>query len=67
MNRLLNLPLWARKDAYDFFPQFEAPLFGECIDIDSSHAYKVSKENGVSFFLKNLHKSLAAANQQFYS
>ena len=62
MKKLLDLEQWARKDQFHFFQQFEEPFFGVCIQIDCSHAYKVSKEKGFSFFLYYLHKSLAAAN-----
>ena len=62
MKKNLDLQQWARKDQFHFFQQFEEPFFGVCIEIDCSHAYTVSKEKGVSFFLYYLHKSLAAAN-----
>ncbi len=62
MKKLLDLQQWARKDQFHFFQQFEEPFFGVCIQIDCSHAYKLSKEKGFSFFLYYLHKSLAAAN-----
>ena len=50
MKKLLDLQQWARKDPFRFFQQFEEPFFGVCIQIDCSHAYKVSKEKGISFF-----------------
>lgn len=62
MKKLLDLQQWERKDQFHFFQQFEEPFFGVCIQIDCSHAYKLSKEKGISFFLYYLHKSLAAAN-----
>jgi chloramphenicol O-acetyltransferase type A len=54
---------WHRKDHFHFFTRFEEPFFGVCVDVDCTAAYQAAKQNGHSFFLYYLHKSLAAANQ----
>jgi chloramphenicol O-acetyltransferase type A len=53
---------WARKAHFEFFSKFEDPVYGVCVDIDCTTAYKFAKEKCVSFYLYTLYKSLAAAN-----
>ncbi|PSL48309.1 chloramphenicol O-acetyltransferase type A [Chitinophaga niastensis] len=62
MKQKLALESWARKDQFDFFRQFEEPFFGVCVQIDCTKAYAAAKEQGASFFLYYLHKSLVAIN-----
>lgn len=62
MKHLLDLDNWPRKDHFHFFKQFEEPFFGITVTIDCTKAYAKAKEEGISFFLYYLHKSLAAAN-----
>lgn len=62
MKHLLDLDNWPRKDHFNFFKQFEEPFFGVTVTIDCTKAYNKAKEEGISFFLYYLHKSLAAAN-----
>lgn len=63
MKKELAIDSWERKDHFNFFKGFEEPFFGVTVDLDCTHAYAYSKENGVSFFLYYLHKSLKAANK----
>lgn len=63
MKRLLDLAAWERKEHFNFFKQFEEPFFGVCVNVDCTHAYTKAKEEGVSFFLYYLYKSLEAANK----
>lgn len=63
MKKELDIDRWERKDHYNFFKNFEEPFFGVTVDIDCTSAYKHCKENGFSFFLYYLHKSLLAANE----
>lgn len=62
MKQLLNINDWPRKEHFKFFGRFEEPFFGVCVDIDCTHAYRIAKTNGFSFFLYYLHASLTAAN-----
>jgi len=63
MKKELNIDSWARRDHFNFFIQFDEPFFGVTVDIDCTRAYDTAKQNGVSFFLYYLHKSLIAANK----
>ncbi len=64
MNKhLLNLEQWNRKEHFEFYRKFSEPFFGLCVDLDCTAAYDKSKENGDSFFLYYLHKSIVAANE----
>ena len=63
MKKELNIDSWARKDHFNFFTQFEEPFFGVTVEIDCTKAYDTAKQNGTSFFLYYLHKSLVAANK----
>jgi chloramphenicol O-acetyltransferase type A len=62
MKHALALDTWERKDQFDFFRRFEEPFFGVCVQIDYTKAYAVAKEQGSSFFLYYLHRSLVAIN-----
>ncbi|MEP2058804.1 MAG: chloramphenicol acetyltransferase [Maribacter litoralis] len=62
MRKELNIDEWSRKEHFEFFSKFSEPFFGITAKIDCSLAYKKSKENGYSFFMYYLHKSLKAAN-----
>jgi chloramphenicol O-acetyltransferase type A len=62
MKKILNIDTWARKAHYEFFKQFDEPFFGVCVSIDCTKAYYKAKEEGSSFFLCYLHKSLTAVN-----
>ncbi|HEU4495622.1 MAG TPA: chloramphenicol acetyltransferase [Flavobacterium sp.] len=62
MKTKLDLSIWPRKEHFEFFSKFEEPFFGIAARIDCTKAYETSKENGVSFFLYYLHKTLCAAN-----
>ncbi|WP_293304963.1 chloramphenicol acetyltransferase [Pedobacter sp. UBA5917] len=63
MKEKIDISTWIRKDHFEFFSTFEEPFFGVTVDVDCTATYHEAKENGVSFFLLYLHKSLAAANQ----
>ena len=62
MRHILDMATWPRKDHFDFFGKFEEPYFGICVAIDCTKAYEAAKEQGQSFFLYYLYKSLVAAN-----
>jgi len=63
MNRKIDIDNWERRDHFHFFRQFEYPFFGICTEVDCTETYHQVKEEGASFFLSYLHKSLVAANQ----
>ncbi len=59
----LDIDTWARKEHFHFFKQFEEPYFGVTVNLDCTIAYATCKDQGISFFLYYLHKSLQAANE----
>ena len=62
MKTFLDLEKWHRKDHFDFFKTFDEPFFGATATIDCSFAFEAAKNNGVSFFVYYLHKTLAVVN-----
>jgi len=58
----LDLATWPRKEHFEFFSRFEEPFFGIVAAIDCTKAYAAAKQQGVSFYLYYLHKTLAAVN-----
>ncbi|MES2485018.1 MAG: chloramphenicol acetyltransferase [Bacteroidota bacterium] len=58
----LDLATWPRKEHFEFFSKFEEPFFGVVATVDCTKAYAAAKQQGVSFFLYYLHKTLAAVN-----
>ena len=63
MKHKLDIENWGRKDHFRFFSGFEEPFFGVTVRVACTAAHRWAKENGESFFLTYLHRSLAAANQ----
>jgi chloramphenicol O-acetyltransferase type A len=61
MKHKLNIQTWNRKDHFEFFSKFDEPFYGVCVNVDCTIAYRVAKENGISFFLYSLYCSLGAA------
>jgi chloramphenicol O-acetyltransferase type A len=62
MRQKFDTSTWARKAHFEFFQKFEDPVYGVCVTIDCTAAYKFAKEKGVSFYLYTLYNALAAAN-----
>ncbi|MCO5935411.1 chloramphenicol acetyltransferase [Mucilaginibacter sp. RB4R14] len=62
MKTKIDLDTWYRKAHFEFFNSFEEPLFGATVNVDVTIAYKMAKEQGVSFFLYYLHAILEAGN-----
>lgn len=62
MNRELDINSWERKEHFYFFKSFDEPFFGVTVELDCTNAYQYCKDNGLSFFLYYLHKSVKAAN-----
>ncbi len=63
MYTIIDVEKWKRKEIYEFFSNFEEPYFGITSDVDVTKSYHYTKENGISFFLWYLHKSMCAINQ----
>jgi chloramphenicol O-acetyltransferase type A len=63
MKTRIDPETWPRKDHFAFFRQFDEPFFGFTVEVDCTEAYRYCKENGHSFFLYYLHKSLTAVHQ----
>jgi chloramphenicol O-acetyltransferase type A len=62
MKKLLDLDNWNRKEHFLFFKQMQEPFFGATVEIDCTKAYEKSKNQGTSFFIYYLHKTLTAVN-----
>ena len=62
MSIKLDLATWPRKEHFEFFSKFEEPFFGIVAHVDCTKGYATAKQQGVSFFLYYLHKTLAAVN-----
>lgn len=63
MKRTIDIETWNRKEHFEFFGNFEEPIYGITADVECTGAYKQAKETGGSFFLLYLHCSLAAVNR----
>ncbi|MCW3789497.1 chloramphenicol acetyltransferase [Plebeiibacterium sediminum] len=58
----INIESWNRKEHYEFFSTFKSPHFGFTANVNCTKAYKLAKENHISFFAYYFHKSIIAAN-----
>lgn len=63
MKKLINIDTWKRKEQYNFFSQFDQPMFGFTVSVDVTVGYAQAKMRGSSFFLYYLFRALKAANQ----
>ena len=63
MKRILDINTWDRKEHFNFFKNFEEPFFGVTVELECTIAYQRCKQQGFSFFLYYLHKSLHAVNE----
>ncbi len=62
MRTPIDLNDWNRKEHFEFFGSFDEPFFGITTTLDFTLGYQKIKDNGYSYFLYYLHKSLLAAN-----
>ncbi|MFK7001175.1 chloramphenicol acetyltransferase [Flavobacterium oreochromis] len=62
MKTKINIENWNRKEHFDFFSQMEEPFHGITVTIDCTLAYQKAKEQGISFFIYYLHKTLKTVN-----
>lgn len=54
---------WERKEHFQFFSNYDEPFFGITTDLECTHAFTKSKEDGFSFYLSYLYFSLKAINE----
>jgi len=58
-----GIETWPRKNAFNFYKDFDDPYFNTTINIDVTNALNASKAKSESFFLKCIYLSLKAANE----
>ncbi|NDV94321.1 chloramphenicol acetyltransferase [Dysgonomonas sp. 521] len=63
MKRIIDQSTWNRKEHFDFFKDFDDPLFGVTVNVDFTTTYNSAKESGNSFFLTSLHRIMQAVNR----
>ena len=63
MKQIIDIDSWKRKEHYAFFKDFMEPFFQITANVDCTQAYKYAKDNGLSFFLYYMYKSLVAVNE----
>jgi chloramphenicol O-acetyltransferase type A len=63
MKRYLDIKTWNRKEHFEFFREFDEPVYGIVSEVDCTVAHEKAKRNNTSFYLSYLHKSLIAVNQ----
>ena len=61
--RILDKYNWNRRAHFEFFNTFVDPYFGVTFKVDVTEAYKFSRNNNVSFFVKYLHATMRAVNE----
>ncbi|MDH6310251.1 chloramphenicol O-acetyltransferase type A [Dysgonomonas sp. PFB1-18] len=62
MNKIIDINTWIRKEHYEFFKDFDDPMFGLTFNVDFTAVYNEAKRTNSSFFLFSLHKIMQAAN-----
>jgi len=60
--RKIDIDTWERKEHFNFFMNFDDPVFGITANVDVSILKKYCKREGLSFFLASLFCSTAAVN-----
>jgi chloramphenicol O-acetyltransferase type A len=60
MKQKLDIENWHRKAHFNFFKQFDEPMYGVCVTIDCNAAYRFAKQNKISFYLYTLFEALNA-------
>jgi len=62
MKKNIDINKWNRKEHFEFFKDFDDPLFGVTVNVDFTKIYNLAKETNNSFFIYSLHKIMQAAN-----
>lgn len=63
MKREIDISTWKRREHFEFFKNFDEPLFGLVVRVECSQAYLKAKEQGYRFSLYYLYLSMKAANE----
>ena len=63
MKHEIDLTTWKRREHFEFFKDFDDPLFGITVKVECSKAYRKSKETGNPFSLYYLYLSLKTVNE----
>ncbi|MDD3080428.1 MAG: chloramphenicol acetyltransferase [Paludibacter sp.] len=63
MKHEINISSWKRREHFEFFNDFDEPLFGITVKVECSQAYKIAKEKHYPFSLYYLCLSLKAVNE----
>jgi chloramphenicol O-acetyltransferase type A len=58
----LDIDNWPRKEAFNFFRDFQDPFFNLTASVDVTRLYAFVKDNGLSFSLAALYYALETAN-----
>lgn len=62
MRTKIDIDNWERGSTFRHFIGYSDPYFGISCNVDCTKAYRLARENGISFFLYYFYQSLAAAN-----
>jgi len=63
MRREIDTTNWKRREHFEFFNQFDEPLFGITVKVECTSAYTTAKEKGYPFSLYYLYLSLKVVNE----
>jgi len=61
--KTLDLNKWNRRQQFNHFKDFFDPYFTLTVALDVTRAYKIAKNNNISFFAKYLHDCMKAINK----
>ena len=59
MKQVIDLDNWNRKEHFAFFSAFDDPFFGVTTLVNFTDVYRQSKEQNVSFSIRNLNASVS--------
>ena len=59
----IDVSTWERAALYELFSTYDEPYHGVCVRVDCTEAFRFAKANGLSVFLTQVHRALAAANR----
>jgi len=63
MKSEIDISKWKRREHFEFFNQFDEPLFGITVKVECASAYQTAKEKGYPFSLYYLYLSLKVVNE----
>ena len=62
MPRPVDLETWSRKQAYDFFRDYEDPFFNVTVQVDATNLFELCSDNSLSFAAACVYYSQKTAN-----